>query len=69
MIIIFRVIKIFQKDRNLMFFVIYFYKINILPSTWKYWIKNLLKFMPLSEEMFNLFLLKYRHFDNGLNNK
>ena len=34
MLIIFSVINIFQKDRNLMFFVIYSYKINILPSTW-----------------------------------
>ena len=34
LLIIFRVITIFQKDRNLTFFVIYSYKINILPSTW-----------------------------------
>ena len=33
-LIIFRVINIFQKYRNLTFFVIYSYKINILPSTW-----------------------------------
>ena len=34
MFIIFRVINIFQKDRNLTFIVIYSYKINIFPSTW-----------------------------------
>ena len=35
MLVIFRVINIFQKDRNFIFyFVIYLYKINILPSTW-----------------------------------
>ena len=36
MLIIFRVINIFQKDRNLTFFVIYSYKINILSSTWNH---------------------------------
>ena len=30
----FRVINIFQKERNLTYFVIYLNKINILPSTW-----------------------------------
>ena len=35
-LIIFRVINIFQIDRNFAFFVIYSYKINILPSTWDY---------------------------------
>ena len=34
MLIIFRVINIFQQDRNLTFFVIYFHKINILSSAW-----------------------------------
>ena len=34
MLIIFRDINIFQKDRNFTFFVIYSYKINILSSTW-----------------------------------
>ena len=34
MLIIFRVINIFQKDWNFTFFVIYSYKINILPSAW-----------------------------------
>ena len=34
MLVIFRVINVLQKNLNLTFFVIYSYKINILPSTW-----------------------------------
>ena len=41
--IIFRVIKIFQKDRNLTFFLIYLYEINILPSAWDHYIQNFIK--------------------------
>ena len=33
-LVILRGINVFQKDRNLTFFVIYFHKINILPSDW-----------------------------------
>ena len=32
--IFFRVNNIFQKYKNLKFFVIYFCKINIMPSAW-----------------------------------
>ena len=34
MLIIYRIINIFQKDRNLTIFVISSNKINILPSAW-----------------------------------
>ena len=33
-LVIFKVINVFQKDQNLKFFVIYFDEINILPSAW-----------------------------------
>ena len=61
--------NIFQKDPNLIFFVIFSYKINILPSTWDHWLKIVINVHAIIKTMFNLFLLKLRLFDNGLNNR
>ena len=43
MLVIFKVINVFQKDQNLTFFVIYFYRIKILPSSWDQYINFLIK--------------------------
>ena len=41
------------------------YKINILPSTWDYFIK----IHAINKKNVDLFLQKLRHFDSGLNNR
>ena len=57
MLVIFRVIKVLQKNFNSTFFVIYSYKINILPSTWDHQIKNCINIHAIiKKKMFNLFL-------------
>ena len=47
MLFIPRVINIFQKDPNLIFFATYFYKINNLPLTWDRYVQNFINFHVL----------------------
>ena len=44
MLIIFRKINVIEKDRNFKSFVVCFYNINILLSTWAYSKQNCIKF-------------------------
>ena len=50
MLVIFRVINVLQKNLNLTFFVIYSYKINILPSTWNHQIKKFINIHAIIEK-------------------
>ena len=50
MLVIFSVIKVLQKNLNLTFFVIYSYKINILPSTWDHQIREFINIHAIIEK-------------------
>ena len=50
MLVIFRIINVFEKDRNLTFFVIYSYKINILPSAWDHQMQNFINIFVIIEK-------------------
>ena len=50
MLIIFRIIKILQKNRNLTFFVIFSYKANILPLTWDHQMPHFINIHAIIEK-------------------
>ena len=58
MLIIFIIINFFQKDRNLTFFVIYYYKINIFPSTWDHKMQNFINIHAIIEKKCSIYFYK-----------
>ena len=50
----FRANYIFEKDRNMTFFAIYFHKINILPVTWAHYMQNFINFHAIIRKKIQL---------------
>ena len=61
-LLIFRVIAIFEKSRNLMFFALYFYETNILPLTCAHQMQNSINLYATMEKRCQFIIKIIRHF-------